>query len=44
MPSTNSLGKHPSIVTYGWTVTAMTKADMQDTAIKGSMLTTDNTL
>lgn len=44
MPVTNSLGKHPSAVTYGWTVTAMTKSDLQGSSMKGSMLTANNTL
>lgn len=44
MPVTNSLGKHPSAVTYGWTVTAMTKSDLQGSAMKGLMLTSQNTL
>lgn len=43
MSATNSLGVHPSAVTYGWTVTAMTTADLQGSAMKGEMLTADNT-
>lgn len=44
MPVANSLGTHPSAVTYGWTVTAMTKSDLQGSSMVGSMLTADNTL
>jgi len=44
MAKANMLGDHTSVVTYGWTVTTMTKANLQATGIKGNMITTDNVL
>jgi len=39
----SSLTVHPSVITYGWTIVTMTKADLQSEGIKGSMLTANNT-
>jgi len=34
MTKANSLGKHPSTITYGWTVTKMSKADVDADNVK----------
>jgi len=44
IPKTSGLSVHPSTTTYGWTVTAMTKSDLQGLSRIGSMLTANNTL
>ena len=41
--SANSLSKHPSVSTYGWTVVAMSQAVIWDTARVGYLSSTDNT-
>lgn len=34
MTKANSLGKHPSTITYGWTVTKMSKAEVDADNVK----------
>jgi len=40
---TNSLDTHPSSSTYGFSVTTLTKANLQNTAFVGYLSSTDNT-